>query len=86
MIPRRISGFNSVLGAPKGWNKGHNGNCAGLAVRVVGDLGTMQVQYKSAWEPTLEEIEILKKGGSVILTVHGGQPPVMLTVEPSVEE
>ncbi len=26
---------------------------------------------------------MLKAGGNVVLTVFGGQPPVMLTVEPS---
>jgi hypothetical protein len=40
------------------------------------------IAFSSAWEPTPAELAILKAGGHVVLTVFGGQPPVMLTVEP----
>lgn len=88
MIPRRIHGFNRMLGAPLGWDKERDGSCSGLAVRVVGDPrdGLNHVQCKSAWEPTPEELALLNAGGSVILTIVGGQPAVMITVEPSVQE
>jgi hypothetical protein len=36
---------------------------------------------ESAWEPTPDELAALHAGGSVILSVVGGQPPVMLSVQ-----
>lgn len=78
MIPRRISGATHVLGAPAGWDHERDGHCASLAVRAVEGC------CLSAWEPTPDELAILNAGGSVILQVVGGLPPVMLWAEPSV--
>ena len=39
------------------------------------------MQCQSAWEPTPRELAILNAGGSVILSIIGGQPPVMLGAE-----
>jgi hypothetical protein len=51
----------------KGWDEECDGRCVPLAVRVeAGRAGDVQ----------------LKAGGHVVLTVFGGQSPVMLTVEP----
>lgn len=75
MIPMRISGATHVLGAPKGWEPEKDGNCCQLAVRVVEDI------WQSAWEPTPAELAALNAGGSIVLSVVGGQPPVMLHVE-----
>jgi hypothetical protein len=66
-----------VLKAPKNWDPRPNGRCVALAVRVEG------IAFSSAWEPTPAELEVLKAGGNVLLTVFGGQPPVILAVEPS---
>jgi hypothetical protein len=55
-----------------------------LAVRVT--PFTRNPFYESAWEPTPEELAHLNAGGSVILRVLGGQPPVALYVEPPAEE
>jgi len=79
MIPRRISGFTHALVAPTGWNEATDGNCCTLHVRMVQEGGHVAAQ--SAWEPTPEELAMLNAGGSVILSVVGGQPPVMLSVE-----
>lgn len=76
MISKRIVGANLYLGAPKDWDAEKDGNCHGLAVRRVEDN-----VYQSSWEPTPEELAMLNAGGTVILSVVGGQPPVMLTVE-----
>lgn len=80
MIPKRISGANLNLGAPKGWEPEKDGNCIHLAVRLVdGNI------YQSAWEPSPDELAALNAGGSIVLSVVGGQPPVMLSVEPVTE-
>lgn len=81
MIPKRISGATLYMGAPKGWQPEKDGNCVHLAVRVVeGNI------FQSAWEPTPEELAMLNAGGSMVLSVVGGQPPVMLSVEPVFED
>ena len=76
MIPKRISGATHNLGPPKGWDAERDGKCGHLTVRVEGNL------YSSAWEPTPDELVTLLNGGSIVLSVVGDQPPVMLSVEP----
>lgn len=80
MIPKRISGANRYMGAPKGWEPEKDGNCIHLAVRVEDNI------YQSAWEPSPDELAMLNAGGSIVLSVVGGQPPVMLSVEPVLED
>lgn len=77
MIPMRIAGATAYLGAPKGWKPDDDGKCVHLAVRQVGNV------FESAWEPTPAELALLNAGGSIVLRVVGGQPPVMLVVEPA---
>jgi hypothetical protein len=80
MIPKRIDG-GRMLRAPKDWNADRDGPCSQLAVRVVdGNV------CESLWEPTPAELAALNAGGSVLLRVVGGQPPVMLLVEPAAVE
>ena len=73
MIPLRIDGANRVFRAPPG-----STNCRDLHVRFDASEGTCI----SRWEPTPEELEILKAGGSVELWVCGNQPPVYIGVAP----
>ena len=75
MLPLRISGATHFLGAPKGWEPEKDGRCSHLAVRRVDEV------WQSAWEPTPAELAVLNAGGSVILSIVGGQPPVALAVE-----
>ena len=75
MIVARIAGATATLGAPKEWDAERGGNCRSLPVRVIDNV------WQSAWEPTPEELLMLNAGGFVVLSVPGGQPPVMLTVE-----
>lgn len=76
MIPARIAGATHHLGAPKGWKPEEDGNCCHLAVRVVeGNV------WQSAWEPTPAEVAAISAGAKIVLSVVGGQPPVMLSVE-----
>lgn len=78
MIPMRIANATHHMGAPKGWKPEADGNCCHLAVRVVdGNV------YESAWEPTPAELAMLNAGGSILLRIVGGQPAVMLGVEPA---
>ena len=79
MIPKRISGSTHYMGAPLGWEPEKDGNCIHLAVRVEDDI------WQSAWEPSPAELAMLNAGGSIVLSIVGGQPPVMLTVEPVTE-
>jgi hypothetical protein len=76
MISKRINGSTHYLGAPKGWDPDKDGECRHLAVRVVEDN-----VWQSAWEPTPAELALLNAGGSVVLSIVGGQPPVALSVE-----
>jgi hypothetical protein len=76
MMPRRIQNATHSLGAPKDWDKAR-GNCVSLWVRAFPDF------FESAWEPTPDELAALNAGGSVILRVVGGHPPVALYVEPA---
>lgn len=76
MIPMRIERATHYMGAPEGWDPEKDGECGHLAVRQVGNV------FWSLWEPTPGEIELIKQGGSVLLGIVGGQPPVMLAVEP----
>lgn len=71
----RISNFTHYLGAPKDW-KPEDGKCSYLAVRIKDN------RFSSAWELTPAELKLLNEGGSIVLSIFGGQPPVMLTVEP----
>jgi len=76
MLPRRIAA-GVPFGAPAaGYDERRLGRCLTLYVRVTEDV------YESAWEPTPEELNLLAVGGSVILRIVGGQPPVALYVEP----
>ena len=75
MIPRRIANANLYMGAPEGWKPEDDGDCIHLAVRSDGRI------FQSAWEPTPSEIAAINAGASIVLSVVGGQPPVMLQVE-----
>lgn len=81
MISTRIEGTTHELGPPPTWDKEKNGACTKLAVRVV--KMPVGLVFQSSWEPTPDEIELLKAGGRVILSVYGGQPPVHLEVMPA---
>jgi hypothetical protein len=81
MIPRRIVGATHHLAAPEGWDEASQGLCSRLHVRVL-----PKNVCESAWEPTPAELAALNAGASIILGVVGGQPPVMLYVEPPAED
>jgi hypothetical protein len=84
MIVKRIENASRILGAPEDW-KDDGSSCVGLPVRDVStDQGMFMV---SAWEPTLEEIELITKGHSIQLWIRGTSHPVVsLTVGVGLEE
>lgn len=75
MIPLKIEGATICMKAPPGMEG------------EVRDLHVARIDgaYVSAWEPTPGELEMLNAGGSVVLWIIGGQPPVLLTVKPHAE-
>lgn len=78
MIAVRIEGCTAVLGAPKDWDSS-KGQCVGLPVRQ--ELTEQGPQYRSRWQPTQAELELLNQGGAIELVVCGnGHPPVWIGV------
>lgn len=75
MIPLRIECATKVMRAPPG----KEGEVRDLHIAEIDGCCV------SRWEPTPAEMEMLAAGGSVELWVMGGQPPVMLTVQPHAE-
>ena len=77
MIPGAIQGATKSYGKPAGMT---DDECGSLLVREghEGDWPTMT----SAWYPTPEEVERLRAGAPVYLTIFGagGHPPVALSV------
>jgi hypothetical protein len=74
-----FEGVNKLFGAPKGWDEAKDGPCLTLPTRSsILENGLVMVQ--SVWQPTADERKALAAGHNLVLTVLGGQPPVMLTV------
>ena len=79
MLVQRVAGATRNLGAPRDW-KPENGVCGGLPIRDEPAPGGGNVMI-SCWQPTPEEVELLKSGAPVYLHVWGvGHPPVALIV------
>ncbi len=78
----RINGAMRNLGAPADWNKGAQGPCGGLPVRD--EMTTAGTGMTSAWFPTPEEVERIKAGAPICLTVLGSvHPPIAMGVGPA---
>ncbi|MDE2467738.1 MAG: hypothetical protein KGL35_03105 [Bradyrhizobium sp.] len=77
----RIQGATRSLGAPRDWDKDANGPCGTLAIRD--EKTTAGDGMTSAWLPTSEEIERIREGAPIYLTVIGKfHPPVSMSVGP----
>lgn len=74
MTPIHFDEINCIYKPPADWDAKANGPCADLPVLRTDETVT------SRWQPTYEELQTLCGGGSVELTVHGGQPAVALRV------
>ncbi len=68
-----FEGYNVLLGPPPSWPRGQCG-----ALPIFRHDGRMT----SAWKPTAEELEALKNGAHICLTVWGDvHPPVAMHVQ-----
>lgn len=77
----QIKNSTHNFGAPENWDPAKDGTCLVLPVRVQ-EFGENKLpECVSAWQPSPEELALLTRGGVVILSIIGRQPPVMLTVE-----
>lgn len=75
MNPQNFDGTNRVMTAPDGMP-----NCVDLHVRTW-DHPTLGRVTESHWQPTKDELLLLREGAGVRLYVCGdGMPPVALTV------
>lgn len=74
MQPIRFEGYESILGAPVGWNEAEQGPCEGLPII------RMDGACVSVWKPTLVERLRIMFGENIQLHVVSGvtQPPVAL--------
>jgi hypothetical protein len=75
----RINHSTRTLGAPPGWDHDKQGQCGHLAIRDVMTMAGTAMQ--SVWFPTPGELERLKAGAPVYLTILGlVHPPVAMEV------
>lgn len=71
MIMKHIEGCNLIVDGT-GWQ---------LRVSELnGGPGRIVKKYESAWQPTPEELEVINRGGIIILASFGSQPSVLLSV------
>lgn len=70
MEPTKIPGANRVLAPPPDWDYATDGKCSPLPVLYTGRF------FQSAWQPSPEEIDCMRAGAPVIVTIWGqGLPP-----------
>lgn len=76
MIPIKIKNADMALGQPENWDTA-NGECGVLFARLE-QKGEMPVML-STWKPSVDELEMLTRGGSVVLGIVGTlHPPVLM--------
>lgn len=79
MLTGRINGANEVYSPPNGWDVKKDGPCPKLYVKKCW-FGRHEAR-SSAFYPTVQEIDSLKHGAPVHLTLLSYiQPPVLITV------
>lgn len=69
MNPTRIPNANRIFTPPKDWDEARNGECSPLPVLDTGEF------FQSAWVPDPVEIDCLKAGAPVVVTIWGRQLP-----------
>lgn len=82
VIARRIRGATTNLGAPANWDIRRGGYCGQLWIREHGSPRSGDGFVESAWEITLDDIERLKEGRSLIVRIFGWQPPIAIYIDP----
>jgi hypothetical protein len=77
----RIDNATRVLFAPSDWDKEKHGTCGSLAVRD--EKTTAGMVMTSAWFPTEREIDRIRAGAPIYLSIIGEvHPPVSMSVGP----
>ncbi len=75
MLKKAILGWNAAPGAPIGWDPIQHGECGALPIRVhppeAAKDPSQALYCESAWEPTPVELDMLNRGGQVVLRVAG---------------
>lgn len=72
----RIEGATRTLGAPPEWDNEKNGHCSALPIRDV--RGPDESHWMiSAWQPSIEELQMLARGESIKLWIQGTLHPVV---------
>lgn len=76
-----FKGANSMFGAPADWKPAVNGECGSLPVQIYYDGATVP-HMKSCWKPTLAELDALRNGAAVCITIHAFEhPPIGMLVQ-----
>jgi hypothetical protein len=83
MFKRVIPCWNAIFGAPPDVQEKDGPLLNRVAVRIRRGPAGEVAFAETAWEPTPDELAALNAGGSIILTVQGGQPMIRLSVEPA---
>ena len=77
MIPVKTARTTHDLGRPATWNEERDGKC--MSLPVVRD--NAENVWMSYWQPSPQDVEKLRNGAMIKLTVFGiGQPPVAIEV------
>lgn len=81
MNPVQFPQANTRFGPPEDLEESQCRNIHAFAGEIRGGSIDGSLIVITAWKPTEEEIEQLKRGGYVYLTVIGGLPPHCLTTD-----
>jgi antitoxin (DNA-binding transcriptional repressor) of toxin-antitoxin stability system len=73
------------IGAPANWERARDGECVTLSVHDMSD-GNGHNLMVSRWEFTADELERVKAGAPVYLSIHGVVHPVVSLVVPQLVE
>lgn len=76
MLIKRIEGATRTLGAPHEWDAEKSGPCFGLPI-LDAQMPDGTLWMISAWEPSPEELEALRRGESIKLWINGTSHPVV---------
>lgn len=75
MNPVKIAGETRSIGKPHNWEDATHGQCGALSVRDGVSVGLRTMA--SAWRPSEIELELLKAGHPLLLTIYGETHPVV---------
>lgn len=80
MTPVDFPEANASLGAPQGMSENQVQTVCCLVQQILGGSCDGLPQVVVAWQPSLEEVELIRQGKPIYLSVIGGLPPHYLTM------